>query len=159
MTSLREALAELVALKDIKERLERPSVADLDSGQLPDLRRKYEANKDAAWSKARATLSAEPERVGLDAIRQAIEERDAMEQKYHDLAEHMVYHGNSVSWWYSKAMAYRNAIDEVWAALREAGVVSDGKKTCADGVKELAVASADKIATRAALLAELERGA
>lgn len=79
-----------------------------------------------------------PERMGLDAIRQAIEERDAMERKYHDLAEHMVYHGNSVSWWHSKAIAYRDAIDAVWAELRAAGVTADGKKTCADGVRELA---------------------
>lgn len=83
-------------------------------------------------------LDIAPERMGLDAIRQAIEERDMMEQRYHDLAEHMVYRGNSVSWWHSKAMAYRNAIDDVWAALNAAGVQADGKKTCADGVRELA---------------------
>jgi hypothetical protein len=79
-----------------------------------------------------------PERMGLDAIRQAIEERDAMERQYHDLAEHMMYHGNSVSWWHSKAIAYRDAIDAVWDELRAAGVTADGKKTCADGVRELA---------------------
>ena len=83
-------------------------------------------------------LGLEPERMGLDAIRQAIEERDSMEQQYHDLAEHMVYHGNSVSWWHSKATAYRNAIDEVWGALNAAGIRADGTKTCADGVRELA---------------------
>lgn len=88
-----------------------------------------------------------PDRMGLDAIRQAIEERDAMERQYHDLAEHMVYQGNSVSWWHSKAAAYRNAIDEVWDALMAAGVRADGTKTCADGVRELA----------AAVLAERER--
>jgi hypothetical protein len=79
-----------------------------------------------------------PERMGLDAIRQAIEDRDAMEMKYRDLAEHMVYHGNSVSWWHSKAMAYRDAIDRVWDELKAAGIVCDGRKTCADGVRELA---------------------
>jgi hypothetical protein len=78
-----------------------------------------------------------PERMGLDAIRQAIEERDAMERQYHDLAEQMVYPGNSVSWWHSKATAYRNAIDNVWDALRAAGIRYDGAKTCADGVREL----------------------
>lgn len=83
-------------------------------------------------------LGQAPERMGLDAIRQAIEERDAMERQYHDLAENMVYHGNSVSWWHSKAIAYRNAIDEVWDALRAAGIRADGTKTCADGVRELA---------------------
>lgn len=80
----------------------------------------------------------EPERMGLDAIRQAIEERDAMERAYHDLANEMVYEGNSVSWWRSKAMAYRNAVDDVWFALKDAGIHADGKKTCADGVRELA---------------------
>ena len=78
------------------------------------------------------------ETVGLDAVRQAIEERDDMERKYHDLAEHMVYHGNSVSWWYSKATAYRSAIDAVWTELKAAGIKCDGIKTCADGVRELA---------------------
>jgi hypothetical protein len=79
-----------------------------------------------------------PKPLSLDVIRQAIEERDAMEQKYHELAEHMVYHGNSVSWWHSKATAYRNAIDAVWAALRAAGIKADSIKTSADGVSELA---------------------
>lgn len=75
---------------------------------------------------------------GLDVIRQCIEERDAMERQYHDLAEHMTFEGNSVSWWHSKAIAYRNAVDEVWGALHAAGIRADGKKTCADGVRELA---------------------
>jgi hypothetical protein len=79
-----------------------------------------------------------PERMGLDAIRQAIEDLDQMEQKYHALAEQLIYEGSSVSWWHSKAMAYRSAIDEVWSALKDAGVVADGRKTCADGVRELA---------------------
>ena len=84
------------------------------------------------------TTTVKPERMGLDAIRQAIEDRDAMEMKYHALAEEMIYHGNSVSWWYSKAIAYRNAVDAVWYELRAAGIVCDGRKTCAEGVRELA---------------------
>ena len=83
-------------------------------------------------------MTTEPERMGLDAIRQAIEDRDTMERQYHDLAEHMVYQGNSVSWWHSKAIAYRNAVDDVWSALKAAGIRADGNKTCADGVRELA---------------------
>lgn len=75
---------------------------------------------------------------GLDVIRQCLEERDAMERQYHDLAQHMAYEGNSVAWWHSKATAYRRAIDEVWSALKEAGIVADGAKSCADGVRELA---------------------
>lgn len=79
-----------------------------------------------------------PERMGLDAIRQAIDDRDEMERKYHYLAQEMVYEGNSVAWWRSKAVAYRDAVDAVWRELRAAGVTADGKKTCADGVRELA---------------------
>ena len=79
-----------------------------------------------------------PEPVQLDVVRQAIEERDAMESRYHELAKSMTYKGNSVAWWHSKATAYRNAIDEVWGALKAAGIYADGAKTCADGVRELA---------------------
>ena len=93
-----------------------------------------------------------PERMGLDAIRQAIDDRDAMEMKYHDLAEHMVYHGNSVSWWHSKATAYRDAIDRVWDELKAAGIVCDGRKTCADGVRELALELSEEKALRHRLL-------
>jgi hypothetical protein len=87
-------------------------------------------------------VAAPVQRPGIDVAREAIEERDAMEQRYHDLAEHMVYQGNSVSWWHSKATAYRDAIDAVWDALRAAGIQSDGNKTCADGVRELAARAA-----------------
>jgi len=76
--------------------------------------------------------------LGLDVIRQCLEERDAIEQQYHDLAQNMVYKGNSVAWWHSKATAYRGAIDRVWDELKAAGIVCDGRKTCADGVRELA---------------------
>lgn len=82
--------------------------------------------------------AATPEPVQLDVVRQAIEERDAMESRYHELAKSMTYKGNSVAWWHSKATAYRNAIDEVWSALKAAGIYADGAKTCADGVRELA---------------------
>ena len=80
----------------------------------------------------------DPERMGLNAIRQAIEDRDAMERQYHDLAEQMIYRGNSISWWHSKATAYRDALGATWDALRDAGITANGTKTCADGVRELA---------------------
>ena len=72
-----------------------------------------ESLRDEAAALLRELL-AEPqgEPVGLDAVRQAIEERDDMERKYHDLAEHMVYHGNSVSWWHSKARAYGHSAQD-----------------------------------------------
>lgn len=81
---------------------------------------------------------ATPEPVQLDVVRQAIEERDAMESRYHELAQSMTYKGNSVAWWHSKATAYRDAINEVWSALKVSGIYADGTKTCADGVRELA---------------------
>jgi hypothetical protein len=57
---LREALAELVALRELKDRLAHPSIADLDRGLLPELRRSYEQRKPAAWEAARAALARHP---------------------------------------------------------------------------------------------------
>lgn len=74
----------------------------------------------------------------LDAIRQAIEERDAALQACDDLANNMVYHGNSVGWWHSKAKAYGNAIDECWKALNEAGINADGKTSVVEAIRKLA---------------------
>ncbi len=109
----------------------------------------HDQDRETYWQllQRTAALAAQPEQpIGLDAVRQAIEERDDMEQKYHALAEQMVYHGNSVSWWHSKATAYRDAIDKVWDALRAAGIRADGTKTCADGVRELAALAAQPTA-------------
>jgi len=74
----------------------------------------------------------------LDAIRQAIEERDAALQACSDLANEMVYRGNSVAWWHSKATAYRAAIDRCWEALRDAGIHPDGKTDVATAIRQLA---------------------
>ena len=74
----------------------------------------------------------------LDVIRQAIEERDAALQACDDLANEMVYNGNSVGWWYSKAMAYRDAIDRSWDALKAAGITPDGKTDVATAIRQLA---------------------
>lgn len=107
--------------------------------QEPELSKQLKAiNNAMEGASLPAPQQATPEPVQLDVVRQAIEERDAMESSYHALAQSMVYEGNSVSWWHSKAKAYRNAIDDVWRALRAAGIRSDGVKTCADGVRELA---------------------
>jgi len=86
-------------------------------------------------------MSETPERMGLDAIRQAIEERD---EAVRALAA-QEFRGNSVSWWCEKAHAYGAAIDAVWAELRTAGVVCDGTKTSAEGVRELAARSDDAL--------------
>ena len=74
----------------------------------------------------------------LDVIRQAIEERDAALQACSDLANEMVYRGNSVAWWHSKATAYRDAIDRCWDALRDAGIHPDGKTDVATAIRQLA---------------------
>ena len=81
----------------------------------------------------------------LDVIRQAIEERDAALQACDDLANEMIYHGNSVGWWYSKAMAYRDAIDQSWDALKAAGITPDGKTDVATAIRQLAERSNQKI--------------
>jgi hypothetical protein len=86
-----------------------------------------------------------PERMDLDAIKQAIEERDEAVRQYHDLAQSMVYHGNSVAHWYKKATAYRDAIGKVWNELQAAGIACDGNKSCAEGVCELAARKASNI--------------
>lgn len=74
----------------------------------------------------------------LDVIRQAIEERDAALQACDDLAGSMIYHGNSVAWWHSKATAYKNALGECWKALGEAGIKADGQTSVADAIRQLA---------------------
>jgi hypothetical protein len=53
---LRAALTELVACKDLKDRLDSPGIADLDSGRLPTMRRGYDSRKPRAWAAARAAL-------------------------------------------------------------------------------------------------------
>lgn len=74
----------------------------------------------------------------LDAIRQAIEERDAAIAQAADLAQRMIYRGNSVGWWHSKATNYGNALLEAWAALKAAGIPCDGQTTVAEGIRKLA---------------------
>ncbi len=88
----------------------------------------------------RRRLEEARERSAIDVVREAIEERDAMERNYHLLAQEMIYHGNSVQWWHSKANAYRTAIDNIWKELKLAGIYADGQKSAADGVRELAAA-------------------
>ena len=74
----------------------------------------------------------------LDVIRQAIEERDAAIQRCDELATQMIYKGNSVGWWHSKAENYGNALLEAWGALKEAGIPCDGATTVAEGIRRLA---------------------
>ena len=93
------------------------------------------------------------ENIGI--AREAIEERDMMEQQYNDLANELIYEGNSVSWWHSKAKNYGNALTEAWKALYECGVVADGETTVAEGIREYKKAADKEIATKDAELARL----
>ena len=74
----------------------------------------------------------------LDAIRQAIEERDSAVEDTHLLANEMVYMGNSVNHWWSKAKANGNALSRAWDALREAGINPDGEMEVSDAIRLLA---------------------
>ena len=76
--------------------------------------------------------------TNVDVAREAIEERDRVEQAYHDLANNMIYEGNSISWTKSKADNYGAALGEAWGALKEAGIKCDGQKTVTEGIRELA---------------------
>jgi hypothetical protein len=74
----------------------------------------------------------------LDAIAQAIEERDDALLKYHQLATEMIYNGNSISWIHSKARNYGDALTAAWTELKAAGIECTGSKSVAEGIKELA---------------------
>ena len=74
----------------------------------------------------------------LDAIAQAIEERDDALMRYHQLATEMIYEGNSISWIHSKAKNYGNALTEAWKELKAAGIECNGSKSVAEGIRELA---------------------
>ena len=77
------------------------------------------------------------QRIDLDAIKQAIEERDAAIGNLEALAQRLEYRGNSVSWWHSKAKSYGDALLESWDALKASGVKCDGKTSVADGIGKL----------------------
>ena len=73
----------------------------------------------------------------MEAIKALTEENDRLEMAYHDLANNMVYEGNSISWTKSKADWYKAALGEAWTALGEAGIQCDGQTTLAEGIKKL----------------------
>ena len=76
-------------------------------------------------------------RNAVQRIEELEEELESERINNEDLANATYYKGNSVSWWHSKAGNYKNALGEMWDVLRAAGVHCDGKKSTADGVKEL----------------------
>lgn len=69
--------------------------------------------------------------------------RDA-EQELSLLANEMVYEGNSVSWWASKARNYGNALGVAWVALKGAGIEADGNTSVAQGIEKLAAKNAEQ---------------
>lgn len=73
-----------------------------------------------------------------NAIEDLVDRCRAAEENYRALAEEMIYEGNSVSWWHSKAIAYRDALGRAWDALSEAGIRADGQTDVAAGIRKLA---------------------
>ena len=94
---------------------------------------------EEAWAEMEGEIAALKEEVG-----ELREEAQAAEERVEYMANEMVYRGNSVSYWWSKTMAYSGCIDKVCAALNSAGMVFDGKKSAVDLIQELA-ADRDKL--------------
>lgn len=65
------------------------------------------------------------------------EEIERLQSALEALAEKMVYRGNSVAYIYNKKDAYAKTIDDIWAALKEAGIHPDGETSCVDIVRNL----------------------
>lgn len=82
------------------------------------------------------------ERTMRAALEQIIRERDEeiadLQQQLTDLADRMVYRGNSISWIHSKAENYKAALGRAWDALIAAGISPDGETDVAQGVARLA---------------------
>ena len=72
-----------------------------------------------------------------EALEALIEENQRLKQAYYDLAENMVYEGNSIQWIHSKAQNYGNALSDAWQSLNAKGVVADGNTTVAQGIDKL----------------------
>lgn len=73
----------------------------------------------------------------MEALRRVTEYVEMVEENYRLLASEMVYEGNSVAWWHSKAINYRAALGEAWNALEELGINADGKTSVADAIRGL----------------------
>lgn len=67
-------------------------------------------------------------------------ELDGLRMQFSDIENdigRIAYKGNSVAHWHSKAVAYKNALDDAWAALRERGIHSDGQTDVAAAIRKL----------------------
>lgn len=74
----------------------------------------------------------------VNPIEELVDRTREAEEAYRQLAEEIIYEGNSVVWWYSKAQAYQEVLRRSWDALHEAGINSDGKIDVADAIRILA---------------------
>ena len=79
-------------------------------------------------------IEIDPKKSFEDYIREVNDELSRVEENYHLLAHEMVYEGNSVQWWQSKATAYRKAIEDVWTILGKYGVKADGKTSVVEAL-------------------------
>ena len=117
---------------DLIERLARENAAlDLCAKDLMSAGKHIEEDTQRLHNVSTKLIDAEQR------IEELEEELESERINNEDLANATYYKGNSVSWWHSKAGNYKNALGETWDALRAAGVHCDGKKSTADGVKEL----------------------
>jgi hypothetical protein len=74
--------------------------------------------------------------MDAEGIRELVDENRRLQRQYDDLAERMIYEGNSISWTHSKAKNYGDALLDAWAALREIGVPNDGTETVAEAIRK-----------------------
>ena len=73
-----------------------------------------------------------------DTLEARIEAAADVEKVVEQDISRICYKGNSVGWWWSKAVTYRSALGSAWEALREAGIQSDGETDVAAGIRKLA---------------------
>ena len=78
-----------------------------------------------------------PEKTFEDYIREINEELNRTEENYRLLSEEIIYEGNSVQWWHSKATAYKRAIEEIWSILDEYGIKADGNTHISVYIRQL----------------------
>ena len=69
-------------------------------------------------------------------VRELVEENERLQRQYDNLAEHMIYDGNSISWTASKAKRYGKELLSAWDALKAIGVPCDGNTSVAEAISK-----------------------